>query len=57
MPSHTLVLALGGIISREHGQPSPGPFELAMADGALLGAVSVKVDGASLYNTLILTKN
>ena len=34
MPDDTLVLALSGTISHKREQPSPGPFELATADGS-----------------------
>jgi hypothetical protein len=37
VPGDTPVLALGGIVSRERGQNSPGPFEHATAGGSAVG--------------------
>jgi hypothetical protein len=36
VPDDTLVLALSGTISHKREQPSPGPFELATADGSAI---------------------
>jgi hypothetical protein len=36
-PGDTPILALGGIVTREHGRPILGPIELATAGGSAMG--------------------